>query len=54
MPGMTEEDIGPELVPEVPESFQRGYDPEASTEEAVIDQLLPARPRPMRAQYDLA
>ncbi len=45
MPGMTEDEIGPELKSEVPEIFLRGDEPEASTEEAVIDQLLCARPQ---------
>ena len=45
MPGMTEDKIGPELKSEVPESFQRGSEPEASSEKAVIDQLFPTRPQ---------
>ncbi len=29
----------------MPEIFQSGYEPEASSEKAVIDQLLPTRPQ---------
>ena len=45
MPGVTEDDIGPELESEVPAIFQRGTEPEASSENALIDQLFPARPQ---------
>ncbi len=38
----------PELESEVPEIFQSGYEPEASSEKAVIDQLLPARSQQFR------
>ena len=35
----------PELESEVPEIFENGYEPEASSEKAVIDQLFPTRPQ---------